>query len=209
MNRPHCFQYLGGSRWRSVQAVNFFLSREDSMVNSGYAGPSGCAVSSFSMKSCRAAPGSGCFIKFSPIRKPWNPAERSCRTVRGSERPLSEILTKRSGMRPPSSNERAGSVRKELRSRLLIPATSTSSQRCPSSCSLWISSSTSSPSARAYPASDRTLAGVSAAAISRTTSAPAIRASQIWYGSMIKSLRRIGIDRFLRAGIRSSRQPAK
>ena len=132
MNRPHCFQYLGGSRWRSVQAVNFFLSREDSMVNSGYAGPSGCAVSSFSMKSCRAAPGSGCFIKFSPIRKPWNPAERSCRTMRGSERPLSEILTKRSGMRPPSSNERAGSVRKELRSRLLIPATSTSSQRCPS-----------------------------------------------------------------------------
>lgn len=210
MNRPHCFQYLGGSRWRSVQAVNLFLSREDSMVNSGYAGALRLRGFELFDKVVQSRPRIWLLHKVLAHQEALESGRTELPHGAGIGKAalgdFNETLRN-----APAQFERAcriGAERAQVA--VVVPATSTSSQRCPSSCSLWISSSTSSPSECAYPASDPDVGrGQCLLRSGRTTSAPAIRASQIWYGSMIKSLRRIGIDRFLRAGIRSSRQPAK
>ena len=106
-------------------------------------------------------------------------------------------------------NVLAMSTEKSARSRLLIPIRSASiSSATSSSCSSWTSTSASRSSSRASRKSSASSSRSSEPTTRRTASAPAARASTSWYGSTVKSLRRIGrlLAARASAGPRASRR---
>ena len=124
------------------------------------------------MNSFNDLPGSDVFMKFSPMRKPRNPAERRVLTVSGFEMPLSLTLTASFGRSSAKRNEFSTSVTNDPRLRLLMPHTSGSSSAYSSSASECISSSTSSPNACALSINCLHSCFERQAAISRTADAP-------------------------------------
>ena len=125
------------------------------------------------------------------------------------EMPNSET-SMRSGANRASRSVVARSMLRSRRSRLLMPisgAPSASARRI--SPSSWTSTSASMPSGAPRRSSRAPRSSSSSDSITSTASAPAIRASTTWRGSMKKSLARIGPSNSSRAAARSSSDPPK
>ena len=80
-----------------------------------------------------AVPGSSCFIKFSPIRKPLKPAFFNCLIVSGLLIALSDIFKNSDGICSASWYDVSTDTVKSARLRLLTPAAS----RCWIDAALW------------------------------------------------------------------------
>src|SRR5476649_2774097 len=136
---------------------------------------------------------SGLRMKLSPIRNADAPTLAMRARSAGEPRPLSATSTRFLGTLGASSSVVARSTASVLRLRLLTPIRSPSIASARSSSSaLCTSTSTSMPQRCASVASSPASLSSRQAMISSTQSAPSARASVIWYGSIMKSLRRAG-----------------
>src|SRR5579883_626389 len=153
---------------------------------------------------------SGLRMKLSPIRNAEAPTLAMRARSAGVPSPLSATSTRSFGTLGASCSVVARSTARVLRLRLLTPTRSLSIDKARSSSSpSCTSTSTSMPQRWLRRASSAASWSSRQAMISRMQSAPSARASKIWYGSIMKSLRSAGSLQAERAWLRNSSLPWK